>query len=88
MNLRLFYTRNTPADTDIDYLRRRLADLKIEPELVDADSRDGAALCELYDITQRPSLLLTDSDGRVVQQWQGTPLPPADVVSGLYRTSG
>lgn len=87
MNLRLFYTRNTPADQDIDYLKRRLAELKIEPELIDADSRDGAALCELYDLTQRPALLLTDHDGRPIQTWQGT-LPPADVVSGLYRTSG
>jgi len=87
MNLRLFYTRNSSADSDIDYLRRRLADLRIEPELVDADSRDGAALCELYDLTQRPALLLTDQDGRAVQIWQGT-LPPPDVVSGFYRTSG
>ena len=85
MNLRLFYTRNTPADRDIDYLQRRLAELKIEPELVDADSRDGADLCELYDIQQRPALLLTDSDGRVVQQWVGE-LPLASTVSDYYHT--
>jgi hypothetical protein len=84
MNLRLFYTRNTPADRDIDYLRRHLTDLEIETELVDADSREGAALCELYDLTQRPALLLTNADGRVIHQWQGT-LPPAADVSGYYR---
>jgi hypothetical protein len=86
MNLRLFYTRNTPADHDIDYLCRRLVSFQVTAELVDADSRDGSALCQLYDITQRPALLLTDPDGRTIQLWQGT-LPPADVVSGYYRTS-
>lgn len=85
MNLRLFYTRNTPSSHTIDYLRRRLAELDIRFELIDADSRNGIELCELYDLMQRPALLLTGGDGQVIHQWQGT-LPPATDVSGYYRT--
>jgi hypothetical protein len=85
MNVRIFYTPNTPADRDIDYLCRRLGELNITPEKVDADSREATAICELYDIVQRPAVLVTDGDGGVVQEWQGE-LPTAEAVSGYYRT--
>jgi len=67
MKLYIFYTVNTPADRDIAYLQHRLATAQITPELVDADSRTGAALAELYDVMQRPAVVVVGADGQLIQ---------------------
>jgi hypothetical protein len=71
MKLSIFYTKDTPSDRDIDYLCRRLEERRISFEKVDADSREGSAQSEIYDIMRRPSVLLTDSSGGTVQKWDG-----------------
>jgi hypothetical protein len=86
MKLRLLYTKNTPADRDIAYLQRRLAARQIKAELLDADSRAGIALAELYDVTARPAVLVTDDEGRLMQKWQAT-LPTAEEINS-YNLAG
>ena len=71
MILHLLYTPNTPADRDLEELQRRLAGLQITPELVNADSRSGIALAELYDVMQRPAVIATDDNGQLMQKWEG-----------------
>lgn len=85
MKLTLLYKLNTPADRDIEYLKRKLDDIRIPINLVDGDSQEGAALTELYDAVSRPSLILTDVDGRLHQIWQGE-LPPISEIQGAYRS--
>jgi hypothetical protein len=80
MKIHLLYTKNTPADRDIEYLQRRLAERQITPELLDADSRAGIALAGLYDITARPALVVVADDGRLMQKWQGA-LPSSEEVN-------
>jgi hypothetical protein len=86
MNAYLFYHPGTPADRDIEYLQRQLAERQIELQLQDANSRDGAALAELYDLTGRPAVLVTGSGGQLVQQWQGE-LPSADEIAYYYAVA-
>lgn len=85
MNITILYTLNTPADRDIDYLKRKLADERIEPRLLNADSREGIALAELYEVVQRPAVLVTDRDGRLAQKWQGM-IPPVQEVRNAYHS--
>ncbi|HSX53230.1 MAG TPA: hypothetical protein VLF90_02590 [Patescibacteria group bacterium] len=40
-------------------------------EMVDVDSRDGAAQAALYDIVQYPSVLAMSDDGQLLKAWQG-----------------
>lgn len=54
-------------------------------ELISINTREGAALASLYDVVQYPSILATASDGRLLNIWQGKPLPLMDEVAGyLY----
>ncbi len=85
MKLTLLYKLNTPADRDIEYFKRKLDEIRIPLNLVDADSQEGAALTELYDAVDRPALILTDIDGRLQQIWQKD-LPPISEIQGAYRS--
>lgn len=85
MNVTILYTANTPADRDIEYIKRKLTDERIEPRLLDADSREGIALTELYEVMQRPAILVTDRDGRLAQKWQGM-LPPVQEIRNAYHS--
>lgn len=83
MKLYIFFTKNTPADRDIDYLNRRLGESRVPSIMMDADSRDGADLAQLYDVMQRPAVVLAADDGHLVQKWEGN-LPPAQDVISTY----
>lgn len=85
MQVTLLYTANTPADRQIDYLCRKLEEEeRIEVKLLDADSRDGIALAELYEVMQRPAVLVTDGDGKLAAKWQAE-LPSPRAVADAYR---
>ncbi len=46
-------------------------------ELVDLDTREGAAMASLYDVVRYPAILATADDGRALKVWQGTEeVPP------------
>jgi hypothetical protein len=83
MNARLLYTHNTPADRDIAELQRRLQKRGVELELIDADSREGSALSELYDLVGRPSVFVTTAEGQLIGKWQ-IDLPSPDDVVAVY----
>lgn len=48
---------------------------------IDPDTREGIAICQLYDIVQYPSIVATDTDGTMRNMWQGLPMPTIDEVS-------
>ena len=54
-------------------------------EIVDIDSREGAATASLYDVMQYPAIMVLQNDGAVQQVWQGTQLPMLDEVYSYAR---
>ena len=44
-------------------------------DLYDLDTKEGAALAELYDIVRYPAVIATANDGELLQMWQGEILP-------------
>jgi hypothetical protein len=69
----------------LEMLRRRYPDKK--PELLDINTRVGAAEATLHGITRYPALIVTSFEGRVLQQWEGLPLPLIDEVAGMMLES-
>lgn len=49
-------------------------------ERVELDSREGAALVQLYGVTDYPAVLVTRADGQLVEMWQGMQLPAVQEV--------
>lgn len=45
------------------------------------DTREGIALCELYDIMEYPSVVAIDNSGQLLNTWSGLPLPRISEVS-------
>ncbi len=50
-------------------------------EVVDPESPNGSAFCEIYDIMQYPTIIATDDNGVLQNEWRGLPLPLIDEVS-------
>jgi hypothetical protein len=50
-------------------------------EVLDIDSRDGAATATLYGIMQYPAILALRNDGSVLKYWEGDALPLMDEVA-------
>jgi hypothetical protein len=51
-------------------------------EVLDYDSREGAATASLYDLMTQPSILVIGDDGGYVKDWQGSALPLMGDVAG------
>jgi len=51
-------------------------------EVLDYDSREGAATASLYDVMAQPSIVVVGDDGAYVKSWQGSELPLLDEVAG------
>jgi hypothetical protein len=52
----------------------------IRLEVVNIDTREGAALASLYDVMQYPAILVLQGDGYAQKIWQGDTLPPMNEV--------
>lgn len=80
----ILYRQNSDharAVTDFAEMFRRRYPGK-RAELLDIETRGGAAEANLHEVTQYPALIITSYEGRVVQQWEGLPLPVVDEVGG------
>lgn len=53
-----------------------------EIEVIDADTNEGTAMADLYDIMQNPTVLAIREDGQLVKSWSGVPLPLVNDVAG------
>jgi hypothetical protein len=51
-------------------------------EVMDIDSREGAATASLYDVMTHPSVVVVGDDGSYVKSWEGGDLPLLDEVAG------
>ncbi len=85
MRLTILYrdrSEHSRSVTDfVEMMRRRYPNKK--PELIEIDTRMGAAEASLHGVTQYPALIVTSFDGHVLQQWEGTPLPLIDEVAAM-----
>lgn len=54
-------------------------------ELVSVNTRDGSATASLYDIWSFPAIIVVAEDGKMMNMWQGQPLPLMDEVAGYMR---
>ncbi len=65
----------------VEMLKRRFPGKKAQ--LIDIDTRIGAAEASLHDVQDFPAFIVTSYEGRVMQQWEGVPLPMLDEVGGM-----
>ena len=79
MTAQIFYTKGSPSEGEATEFAGRLSKLRVNYRLVDADSGEGAALSELYDLTGRPAVVLTADDGGMIERWQNDWPLPADI---------
>ena len=88
VKLLILYRPNSDHATEVESYVRDLEhqhNLDGKAELVSVNTREGAAMASLYDVVQYPSILAIASDGRLLNLWQGKPLPLMDEVAGyLY----
>ena len=57
-------------------------------EVINVDSRDGMAMMSLYDLVDKPAIMVLNDDSQQVKAWQGTELPLMDEVAGYFYTAG
>jgi hypothetical protein len=57
-------------------------------EVLDYDSREGAAMASLYDIMTQPGIVITDDNGSYMKGWAGGELPLADEIVGYTFNRG
>ncbi len=85
MRLTILYRDNSDharSVTDfLEMLRRRYPDKSAE--LLNIDTREGSATASIHGIMRYPAFLVTTFDGRVLQQWEGMPIPLIDEVAGM-----
>ena len=89
MKLLIVYRPNsehaTTAETFMrDFERQVSGDFKTE--VVDLNTREGAATASLYDIVQYPAVLVTTDDGQVLRMWQDEMLPLMNEVSSYLHS--
>lgn len=87
MKLLIFYRPNSEHARSVemfirDFQRQYATDAKLE--IMDLDTRDGAAMASLYDVLQYPAFLAAADDGVLIRAWEGKELPlMADIASYL-----
>lgn len=89
MKVLILYRPNSEHESAVEAFVRDFEhryDTRNKIELVSVNTRDGAATAALYDIWAFPSILVVEKDGRMMNMWQGQPLPLMDEVAGYMRS--
>ena len=68
-----------------DWMRDFARQTGREVESVDPESREGEGFVRAHDVTMYPTVMVVGMDGRVAEQWRGTPLPMIDAVVGMLN---
>lgn len=80
MRAYLFFSQGDGTQDRVETLQAELKNRQVEAISLDGDSVQGSPILELYDITQRPAVVVTRDDGQMVHRWLGM-LPDAGEVS-------
>ncbi len=82
MRVAVVYQDNSDhAREVIDYRRDYERQTGHELEVVNPDSREGAAFCRVYDIVEYPTIVALSEGGQLQNLWRGRPLPTISEVS-------
>lgn len=88
MKLLVIYRPNSetarPVETFIRDFQRLHAGVGSRMEILNVDTRDGAAMMSLYDLMQHPAILALSDDGQVAGSWVGDTLPLMDEVAAYF----
>lgn len=85
MKVLILYRPNSEHATVVESFVRDFQhqhDMGNRVDLVSINTREGSATAALYDIWQFPTIMAVGDDGRMLNMWQGEPLPLMDEVIG------
>jgi hypothetical protein len=88
MKLLIFYRPNSEHARNVETFMHDFRDqypMDAKIEIMDLDTRDGAAMATLYDVLQYPALLATTDEGVLVRSWEGQMLPLMRDVAAYLR---
>lgn len=72
------------GEFDFKQFLRRLTDLGINYQFIDADSKEAVSYLELYNITDFPAIIITKDDGSLIELWQKD-FPSPENISHFYH---
>lgn len=83
MRVVCLYKRETDYGREVEEYLNDLGRMatKSECEVADPESIDGEIIARARDVVRYPAFLALDTNGSVVQEWIGLPLPPLDEVA-------
>lgn len=81
----LYHPNSEQARSVEDFVHDIEAQQGIKSELLSLDTREGAAMATLYDITRYPAIVVSREDGGVIQTWSGEQLPLMNEVAAYAR---
>lgn len=70
-----------PTETFVHDFEHQHEALASAVELIDIDSRNGAATASVYDVVVHPTILVVANDGQLIKSWERT-FPLLDELSG------
>ncbi len=82
MKVLVLYRPNSEHESSVqDFVRELKHRSNKDVELVDLNTRDGAATASLYDVMQYPAFLALSNDGSLLRSWEGEAWPLISEVS-------
>ena len=51
-----------------------------EAETLNPETKEGEGFCMAHGVMEYPTILVMAEDGKVLEEWRGTPLPQIDTV--------
>lgn len=86
MKVTILYHPNSEHSRRVDdFVHDIHAQQGIKVELLSLETREGASIATIYDITQYPAIVVTRDDGGIVQTWSGEQLPLMNEVAAYAR---
>lgn len=83
MKVVVLYRSKSEHGTAVEqYVRELERRTSVRLQMIEVDSREGADLAALYDVTTYPAIIATANDGTLQHMWLGQPLPLIDEVAG------
>jgi hypothetical protein len=80
----LYHPKSDHGGMVEDYVTEYSRTRNKQIELLSLETKEGAEMAKLYDVTNYPALLIRQDDGHLLQMWQGNMLPLMNEVDG-YR---
>lgn len=76
MKVAVLYRSNSEQERSVLNFERDYKHITGRPlSLLDVNTRDGWAMASLYDIVRYPAVLAIDTNGQLLQLWDGENLP-------------